>query len=511
MGEIWWNDFECLLLGRAGEMTRVVPWSYPREWDRVFRGLYSVDWGWEGCVCSDDVLDAMGDVTAWGLRARVPVAIESTVDFIRVIAQDREGIGGAMVDSRTLCLLYSMTFIRFFNGVVDLCQKGMYAKSVSALSEALKLPEWFVDVRHESTHMAMPSLAVLRIGAVRALAWLRINYWEAQKSHVLGVYGECTDFMRKYRKIQKATLDPASACSAARQRRDQLLGMLGDVIAVDDVRNVLIPCLLEVGILIPTKESFRPRSEKGRCFREWCQISERSRLIWEPFLDSCHRMCSGFAASLLLVITKVICGCAILGTETGRIGAECGLKLGMLVNGEGESSERNSCLASLFAWGMYVGERYGLNGGDMNTKPCMEICKKSKNECIFAREMMALLKEWEGLNKKVEEEAWSLCAFGCDVNGEFPTLEPFPNAEIVRIKLHEGARGRCVGTEETLVKNAFSDTLLLHHTSVELATKTANDRTKKARTCTPAPVASRNLSFGMTSGKDGKDNDIELF
>ena len=41
-----------------------------------------------------------------------------------------------------------------------------------------------VDVRHEATHNELPSLALLRLAAGRALEWLRASYWQRQAEHV---------------------------------------------------------------------------------------------------------------------------------------------------------------------------------------------------------------------------------------------------------------------------------------------------------------------------------------
>lgn len=47
------------------------------------------------------------------------------------------------------------------------------------LARNLNLPASFVEIRHAATHEALPSLAVLRNVAVRALDWLWTNYWSA--------------------------------------------------------------------------------------------------------------------------------------------------------------------------------------------------------------------------------------------------------------------------------------------------------------------------------------------
>ena len=46
------------------------------------------------------------------------------------------------------------------------------------------LPRVLVDIRHEATHNELPSLALLRLAAGRALDWLRVNYWQAQADHI---------------------------------------------------------------------------------------------------------------------------------------------------------------------------------------------------------------------------------------------------------------------------------------------------------------------------------------
>lgn len=45
------------------------------------------------------------------------------------------------------------------------------------LARNLNLPASFVEIRHAATHETLPSLAVLRTAASRALGWLWSNYW----------------------------------------------------------------------------------------------------------------------------------------------------------------------------------------------------------------------------------------------------------------------------------------------------------------------------------------------
>lgn len=46
------------------------------------------------------------------------------------------------------------------------------------------LPRVLVDVRHEGSHNALPSLPLLRLAAAQALNWLRAAYWRRQLEHL---------------------------------------------------------------------------------------------------------------------------------------------------------------------------------------------------------------------------------------------------------------------------------------------------------------------------------------
>ena len=74
----------------------------------------------------------------------------------------------------------SMALVRLVNGVSGALQKGVYAKSVASLAESVGLPRALVDLRHEATHNALPTMSALGIAADQALSWLRENYWSLQ-------------------------------------------------------------------------------------------------------------------------------------------------------------------------------------------------------------------------------------------------------------------------------------------------------------------------------------------
>ncbi|GME69398.1 unnamed protein product [[Candida] boidinii] len=83
----------------------------------------------------------------------------------------------ASQDYNTVQLSYTMSIIKFVNGLLDPYQKSTYAMSLNRLAEFLKLPTFFVELRHIGTHEFLPSVEMLREGCDRALEWLWINYW----------------------------------------------------------------------------------------------------------------------------------------------------------------------------------------------------------------------------------------------------------------------------------------------------------------------------------------------
>eukprot|EP00443_Scrippsiella_acuminata_P019019 CAMPEP_0115357142 /NCGR_PEP_ID=MMETSP0270-20121206/99991_1 /TAXON_ID=71861 /ORGANISM="Scrippsiella trochoidea, Strain CCMP3099" /LENGTH=77 /DNA_ID=CAMNT_0002779581 /DNA_START=23 /DNA_END=253 /DNA_ORIENTATION=- len=52
---------------------------------------------------------------------------------------------------------------------------------MSILAQELEWPQWFVDLRHEATHMRLPSLHVLRLAAKEAVFLLFERFWRPQQ------------------------------------------------------------------------------------------------------------------------------------------------------------------------------------------------------------------------------------------------------------------------------------------------------------------------------------------
>jgi len=174
------------------------------EWEQTAQWLMSWD--------RDSVLRGINRVTSWRCRGRVPLGAEITASLLEVILQDH-GWPHGLHDSTThgayhtaemsTRLAYSMTLVRFVNGVVDSGQKGQSASSVSKLADTYGLPRVLVDIRHESTHNKLPSLPMLRAAVQHALSWLEYNYWEGQRRYLAANVNKIRTVLHDYHELYR--------------------------------------------------------------------------------------------------------------------------------------------------------------------------------------------------------------------------------------------------------------------------------------------------------------------
>jgi ribosomal biogenesis protein LAS1 len=136
-------------------------------------------------------------VVAWKSRSggKLPLAIECTVDLVAAHLADSVSF------TPEVQLVVSMALVRFVNGMVDLNQKGLYARSVQVIAEEIGLPDWLVDLRHEATHANLPSQHTLRAGVNVALSWLREEYWEAQMKMHKDSEGKLFEMLENYQAL----------------------------------------------------------------------------------------------------------------------------------------------------------------------------------------------------------------------------------------------------------------------------------------------------------------------
>lgn len=83
----------------------------------------------------------------------------------------------------------------FVTGLLDGHQDKQRKQSMYSIAKTIRLPATFVELRHQSTHEQLPSLAKLRTAARKALLWIWHYYWKH-----LGEHGSdpCREVVLKY-------------------------------------------------------------------------------------------------------------------------------------------------------------------------------------------------------------------------------------------------------------------------------------------------------------------------
>lgn len=142
---------------------------------------------------------AFETISIWKTRLQalegLPHAIESTAALAQVFWRDSQQrrrrqqlLGAATPSSSTiygvgvsvmeLRLAYSSAIVRCVNGFADTLQQQRFvAASVASLCQQLGIPTWIVDVRHDASHNALPTLDVLRLAASTMLEFIQSEYW----------------------------------------------------------------------------------------------------------------------------------------------------------------------------------------------------------------------------------------------------------------------------------------------------------------------------------------------
>ncbi|KAI6782934.1 uncharacterized protein J7T54_002093 [Emericellopsis cladophorae] len=128
--------------------------------------------------------DAVARVSMWMQRGNCPHMVESTALLAAAELGDEETVmreaDGRKVTSAAYAAraAYAAAFSRFVTGLLDGQQDKLRKQSMYSLAKTIDLPATFVELRHQSTHEQLPSLAKLRNAAGKALVWIYEYYWQ---------------------------------------------------------------------------------------------------------------------------------------------------------------------------------------------------------------------------------------------------------------------------------------------------------------------------------------------
>jgi len=293
----------------VGPRVRVTPWSCTSEWSAV-RDL----------VVSRHP-SALSHLMVWSSRvARLPAGVETTVSLLQ-----------AHLALPHTPLSIATAVNRFLNHISHL---GMALWDVSRLHEAasrLSVPEWVVEVRHETTHGAMPTITVLRAAMQFALTWLDNHYWkEVQERDVEEVEGDKTgSLLELYKYLKVYQLWGTGALLDIKEQGevwDHLLGLWDEVMLGRDLLRLsvkqavglvkteivnmlreeeeeglerLVRILSEGELLIPDKEFLESLEdeEEGRKKTGEVFVPKQLQRLWADFVGLIDR---GLGAAALI-------------------------------------------------------------------------------------------------------------------------------------------------------------------------------------------------------------------
>mmetsp|Transcript_11281 Transcript_11281/g.47056 ORF Transcript_11281/g.47056 Transcript_11281/m.47056 type:complete len:389 (-) Transcript_11281:1989-3155(-) len=201
---------------------RRVPWSDWEEWWEAIDGLLK----WE--ESPDDAKRALERVCAWRARSVLSVAVDGVASLVEVLLQPA---------CETTRLAMGLVLTRVVNALTEKEQSGRIAAPLSVLGAALGLPEGLVELRHDVTHNALPTLAAMRTSSRQCLSFLYETYilpqYELSMSRDTGTISnlaenEAGDFGSTLR-LEAARLSQAHQADdqrAARDAFDILISML---------------------------------------------------------------------------------------------------------------------------------------------------------------------------------------------------------------------------------------------------------------------------------------------
>ncbi|KAK3585727.1 hypothetical protein CHS0354_020295 [Potamilus streckersoni] len=159
---------------------RIFPWISREEFKSIYGELFSDD--------PELQQHALNRICVWQSRAlhKLSVAIDSTYTIISANLAYQRSLHHQDDIEVNLRLRkdYSLALIRFVNHLTEKNQTKQYAQPIHILAAEIGVPEWIVELRHDATHGALPSLPVLRAGARWALNWLKTVYWEKQVANM---------------------------------------------------------------------------------------------------------------------------------------------------------------------------------------------------------------------------------------------------------------------------------------------------------------------------------------
>jgi Las1-like len=158
------------------ENTKKVPWVDWDEWLECWAKL------------QESPLEALTVLELWSIKESLPVRVECTRVILKVLNEYTKTASPSnllQITEEIPRFAISMVVTRCVNHLIDLNNNGKFAKSVSSSARSIKLPEFLVDLRHDSTHSNLPNMFLLSKAIQELLNWLYKEYWIKQYNYII--------------------------------------------------------------------------------------------------------------------------------------------------------------------------------------------------------------------------------------------------------------------------------------------------------------------------------------
>lgn len=132
-------------------------------------------------------------------------------------------------------------------GLLDGHQDKQRKQSMYAIAKTIGLPATFVELRHQSTHEQLPSLAKLRSAAKKALGWIWDYYWkhlgEDDAASSSQPADPCADAVLRYLREEDETRRRVAMKDLAQWPTDRLLSTIAELQKTLPGNRVFLKCM----------------------------------------------------------------------------------------------------------------------------------------------------------------------------------------------------------------------------------------------------------------------------
>lgn len=144
---------------------KLIPYKNWDEWCDVYSLLFADD--------RRDVIRGLQKVEVFRKRTKLPSYMEETYNLLNELTFTQNSLS------------LSFTIVRMVNALTEKYKKKNPSMSLEAISQKMKLPSMFIDLRNSCTHKGLPGEKYVIDASKILLDWLKENCWDIQMNHIM--------------------------------------------------------------------------------------------------------------------------------------------------------------------------------------------------------------------------------------------------------------------------------------------------------------------------------------